>query len=110
MKPNAHETGYQPARPPAVEAPEPLRLTASDGTVYRVYDATVKSGVLLVTNPPGAGAAYRVFRPQEGHRRFYRFTMGESRAPTEDDLERQLRLAEYMPAEPLLRRRSDDLR
>jgi hypothetical protein len=36
--------------------------------------------------------------------------MGESRAPTEDDLERQLRLAEYLPPEPRSRRSSDDLR
>ena len=104
MMPDAHETGYREEHSSTPGGAGPLRLTAPDGIVYRVYDATMKAGVLLVTNPPAPGAAYRVFRPVEGHRRFYRFTLGESRAPTEEDLERQLRVAEYLPTEARPRR------
>jgi hypothetical protein len=68
----------------------------------------MKGGVLLVTNPPGPDAAYRVFRPLEGQRRFQRFMLGESRAPDEEDLSQQPSLAEYLRTEA--RTSSDDLR
>jgi len=32
---------------------DPVYFTASDGVVYRVYDAIMRTGVLVIANPPG---------------------------------------------------------
>lgn len=78
---------------------EPRYFTAPDGITYRVYDATMKAGALVVANPLASWASSRVFRPKTGHRRLYRFAAGESREPSDEQLERQLRVAEYLPTE-----------
>lgn len=74
-------------------------FTGPDGVVYRVYDATMRAGSLVVANPQASWATSRVFRPKVGHRRLYRFAQGESRDPSNEQLERQLRVAEYLPTE-----------
>jgi hypothetical protein len=50
---------------------EPVRLEL-DGITYRVFDATMRGGKLIVANPPVPWATSRVFRPRKGHRRLQR--------------------------------------
>jgi hypothetical protein len=79
--------------------PDPVRFVAADGVEYRVLDAAMRAGKLIVANPPVPWATSRVFRPREGPRRLYTFAKGESRAPEPVALEQQLRAAEYLPTE-----------
>lgn len=74
-----------------------LRFTDSDGTVFRVLDATMRGGKLMVADPPVPWATSRVFRPREGHRRLYRIQDAADRATDEATLRRQLAAAEYLP-------------
>lgn len=74
----------------------PVYVTV-EGVRYRVLDATMHQGKMAVANPPAVWATFRVFRPEEGHRRLYYFRGGESRAPEPVLLEQQLQRAEYLP-------------
>jgi hypothetical protein len=76
-----------------------IYFTGPDGVVYRVLDVLMKDGTMHASNPPASWAKSRVFRPQKGLRRLYRFSRGESREPTESELQRQLATAEYLAAE-----------
>jgi hypothetical protein len=79
---------------------EPLRLEA-EGTVYRVFDTTMRAGQLIAANPPAAWATSRVFRPKLGHRRLYRLRAPEDRQTDEATLRRQLAASEYLPTMPV---------
>lgn len=66
---------------------------------------SIKAGTYALTsanvaNPPAPWAWFRVFRPEQGPRRLYYFTPGETRAPDGAELERQLRRAEYLSSGP----------
>ena len=75
-----------------------IYFTAPDGIVYRVLDVVMKDGLMHASNPPASWAKSRVFRPQQGDRRLYRFAKGENREPSRDHLLRQFELAEYLAA------------
>jgi len=74
-------------------------FTAPDGIVYRVLDVVMKDGTMHASNPPTSWAKSRVFRPQKGLRRLYRFTKDEAREPNEVHLQRQFAVAEYLAAD-----------
>lgn len=78
---------------------DPVYFTDATGVRYRVLDATMRAGQMIVANPPAPWATFRVFRPQDGFRRLYYFKPGEPRAPDGAELERQLRRAEWLPAQ-----------
>lgn len=78
---------------------EPVYVTDAAGVRYRVLDARMSKGAFVVANPPAAWATCRVFRPKEGMRRLYYFKPGETRSPDRVGLERQLSVAEYLPAQ-----------
>lgn len=65
-------------------------FTTPDGIRYRVLDAIMREGKMVVANPPPSWARFRVFRPEAGQRRLYYFKPGESRAPEPALLELQL--------------------
>ena len=71
-----------------------------DGVTYRVFDAIMRAGKLIVANPPAAWATSRVFRPAKGHRRLYRIRDTADRATDEATLRRQLAAADYLPTVP----------
>lgn len=79
--------------------PEPTRVEI-DGVTYRVFDATMRDGKLIVANPPAAWATSRVFRPAKGHRRLFRLKDAADRATDEATLRRQLAGADYLPTLP----------
>jgi hypothetical protein len=76
-----------------------IYFTDAAGVRYRVLDARMAKGVWAFANPPAPWATCRIFRPKEGMRRLYYFKPGEPRAPDGAELERQLRVAEYLPAQ-----------
>jgi hypothetical protein len=76
-----------------------IYFTAPDGIVYRVLDVVMKDHVMHASNPPASWAKSRVFRPQKGDRRLYRFAKGETREPTEAELKRQFAVAEHLARE-----------
>lgn len=78
---------------------DPVYFTDASGVQYRVLDACMAKGVMVAANPPVPWATFRVFRPREGTRRLYYFKTGEPRTPDGAELERQLRMAEWLPAE-----------
>jgi hypothetical protein len=78
---------------------EPVRLEL-DGITYRVFDATMRGGKLIVANPPVPWATSRVFRPRKGHRRLYRLSTPEDRQTDGATLRRQLQRADYLPTMP----------
>jgi hypothetical protein len=77
---------------------ERVYVTDAAGIRYRVFDAIMRDGKMVVANPPTAWAKFRVFRPEQGQRRLYYFKPGESRAPEPALLEQQLQRAEYLPS------------
>ena len=79
--------------------PAPIYFTAADGVAYRVLDAWMHNGSMVVANPPAGWATFRVFRPEEGQRRLYYLKPGESRAPAPALLELQLARGQYLPAD-----------
>jgi hypothetical protein len=79
--------------------PDPIRLEL-DGIIYRVFDATMRGGKLIVADPPAPWATSRVFRPAKGHRRLYRLSTPEDRLTDEVTLRRQLARADYLPTMP----------
>jgi hypothetical protein len=79
--------------------PDPVRLDL-DGVSYRVFDATMRGGKLIVANPPASWATSRVFRPRKGHRRLYRLATPADRQTDEATLRRQLAGADYLPTMP----------
>lgn len=81
-------------------ASDPVYFTDAAGVRYRVFDAAMSDGKTVVANPPAPWAKFRIFRPAEGHRRLYYFQPGETRAPDGAELERQLRVAAYLPIDP----------
>jgi hypothetical protein len=78
---------------------DPVYVTDAHGVRYRVLDARMTKGAWAFANPPAPWATCRIFRPKEGMRRLYYFKPGETRAPDGAELERQLRVAEYLPAQ-----------
>lgn len=74
----------------------PRRYFTADGVEYRVLDATMRAGELIVADPPVAWATSRVFRPREGHRRLYRLREPSDRLTDDATLARQLAAAEYL--------------
>jgi hypothetical protein len=80
--------------------PEPIYFTDAGGVRYRVFDAIMREGKMVVANPPTAWATFRVFRPEQGQRRLYYLKSGESRRPEPALLEQQLQRAEYLPTGP----------
>jgi hypothetical protein len=79
--------------------PDSVRLEL-DGITYRVFDATMRGGKLIVANPPVSWATSRVFRPRKGHRRLYRLVTPADRLTDEATLRRQLARADYLPTMP----------
>ena len=75
---------------------EPLRIVV-DGESYRVFDATMREGKLIVADPPAAWATARVFRPVVGYRRLYPLKAPADRSIDEATLRRQLAASEYLP-------------
>jgi hypothetical protein len=80
----------------SASVPEPVRLEV-DGVVYRVFDATMRAGKLIVGDPPKEWATTRVFRPRKGYRRLFRLKTPADRAFDEETLRRQLAAADYLP-------------
>jgi hypothetical protein len=72
-----------------------------EGVRYRVLDARMSKGAMIVANPPAPWATFRVFRPEQGQRRLHYFHPGESRAPDPALLAQQLARAEYLSSGPL---------
>ena len=60
---------------------EAIYFTDASGVQYRVLDARMHDGKMVVANPLASWATYRVFRSAEGMRRLYLFKPGEPRAP-----------------------------
>lgn len=54
---------------------------------------------MIAADPPAPWATARVFRPKAGHKRLYRFKVGESREPADGLLAAQLLQSDYLPAE-----------
>jgi hypothetical protein len=79
---------------------KPLYFTDAAGVRYRVLDARMAKGAMVVANPPATWATFRVFRPEQGQRRLHYFKPGESRAPEPALLAQQLARAEYLPSGP----------
>lgn len=73
-------------------------FTAPDGTVYRVLDTAWKDGALVAANPPAEWATTRVFRAEDGTRRFYPLAYlelhNETREPKPEWLARQFARSE----------------
>lgn len=90
--------------------PEPLYVTDAAGVSYRVLDAVIHDGKMVVANPPTAWATFRVFRPEVGQRPLYYFKPGETRAMEPVLLEQQLERAEYLPTHKLDSRERPDPR
>lgn len=84
----------------ALRVADPVYFTDAAGVTYRVLDARMHDGAMVVANPPAAWATFRVFRPEQGQRRLYRFRTGEGRAPEPALLALQLERAEYLPSGP----------
>jgi hypothetical protein len=74
----------------------PVYFTDARGMRYRVLDAIMRDGDMIVADPPTAGAMFRVFRPETGQQRVYWLRPGENRAPEAPLLERQLRGADFL--------------
>ena len=74
----------------------PVYFTDACGVRYRVLDAMIRDGDMIVANPPIAFALFRVFRPETGQQRVYWLKPGEIRAPEPLLLERQLRSADFL--------------
>lgn len=68
------------------------------GVRCRALDARI-SRAPCWSRTPAAWATFHVFRPLEGMRRLYYFKSGEPRATDGAELERQLRMADWLPAE-----------
>ena len=69
------------------------------GVRYRVLDARMHQGQMVVANPPAAWAPCRIFRPEQRQRRLYYLRSGEDRAPEPAPVELQLARAEHLPVE-----------
>jgi hypothetical protein len=70
---------------------------AEDGTVYRVLDTLFARGRHTVVATASRPSHYRIFRPNEGPRRIYKFRdLAEERTVTLELLALQLRAAEFM--------------
>jgi hypothetical protein len=80
---------------------DPVYFTDAVGVRYRVLDARMHQGQMVVANPPAAWATFRIFRPEQGQRRLYYLKPGESRAPEPALLAQQLERAEYLPTGPV---------
>jgi hypothetical protein len=68
---------------------------------YRVLDAIMRKGQMVVANAPAALATFRLFQLEDGQRRLYYFKPVESRAPKAALLAQQLQRAKYLPTAPL---------
>ena len=44
---------------------DPVYFTDAAGVRYRVYDAVMRDGKMVVANPPASWATFRVFRPHD---------------------------------------------
>lgn len=76
----------------------PVYFTAPDGTVYRVLDTAWKDGRTIAANPPAEWATRRIFRAEDGTRRFYQLAYlelhDETREPRPEWLARQFARSE----------------
>lgn len=76
----------------------PVHFTAPDGTKYQVLDTAYRDGRTVAANPPAAWAATRVFRAENGDRRFYPLALlelhGETYQPKPEWLARQFARSE----------------
>lgn len=73
-------------------------FTAPDGTRYRVLDTAWKEGTTVYADPPAEWATTRVFRAEDGTRRFYTLAYcelhDETREPKSEWLTRQFARSE----------------
>jgi hypothetical protein len=68
-----------------------------DGVAYRVHDVKYSARRNQRVPLGDTSANYRVFVPQDGPRRAYKFRPNEQHAVTESELAQQLRASEYLP-------------
>lgn len=74
-----------------------LYFDADDGVTYRVHDVTFVDGKTKLADLGDAAASARMFVPESGARRIYKFRSLDSHFITGDELARQLRQARYLP-------------
>ena len=74
-------------------------FTCAAGTRYRVYDCTFSNYKHQIRPVGDPAATYRVFVPNAGMKRAYKFNKGDIRILAEQTLELQLRESEYVEEE-----------
>jgi len=70
-------------------------VESADAIAYRVYDVRFADGRTKRLPLGDASANYRVFVPESGPHRLYKFGRGDDHGIREAELERQLRSAGY---------------
>jgi hypothetical protein len=89
------QLGHSPGRLTVIEI---YRMDA-EGNRWRIYDVSYHDRRNMVYRPGVPQARTRIFVPPEGAKRIHTFAKGESRALTDEHLERQLRSAGYVARE-----------
>jgi hypothetical protein len=76
----------------------PVYFTAPDGVVYRVLDTAWKDGRTIAADPPAGWATTRIFKAENGERRFYPLAFlelhDETKEPKPEWLARQFARSE----------------
>lgn len=87
--------------PPYLESKGEARyfVAAPDGIRYRVYDTITQNGKPIAVKLMSRLATSRIFRPQEGHWRVYRFRAESKRTLEVMNLQSQLQQAEFLARE-----------
>ena len=81
-------------------APERVYLVTPEGERFRVLDTAFRDRRHRVVTLASAEAQYRLFRPEHGQRRAYRFRPGESRTLDVREVVRQFQASEFLASEP----------
>jgi hypothetical protein len=79
--------------------PIAVYFTCAAGTRYRVYDCTFSNYKHQIRPIGDPAATYRIFVPNGGMRRAYKFKKGDARILAEQTLEQQLRETEFVENE-----------
>jgi hypothetical protein len=70
------------------------------GDILLVHDAIFREGKHVLFVPPDSRATSRIFVRVNRERRVYHFREGEKHELTDSELERQFKIAGYLPSEP----------